>query len=157
MLQGWIQIGLTLILIVAITPILVGYIARVYLGQKTWLDRVLTPVEQTMFRLSGVQPQAMMNGWQYARAILYSNLAMATLLFLMLMFQGILPLNPTGLGAPLGILHYIRRLHLSQIPTSSTTLVKQLSVISRKCWDWGLCCSLRRRLELRWQLLLFAV
>ena len=100
MLQGWIQIGLTLILIVAITPILGGYIARVYLGQKTWLDRVLTPVEQTMFRLSGVQPQAMMNGWQYTRAILYSNLAMATLLFLMLMFQGILPLNPTGLGAP---------------------------------------------------------
>lgn len=100
MLQGWIQIGLTLVLIVAIAPLFGGYIARVYLGQKTLLDRVLHPVERLVFSLSGVQPEAQMNGWQYARAILYSNLAMAMLLFAILMLQGVLPLNPTGLGAP---------------------------------------------------------
>ncbi|WP_310488587.1 potassium-transporting ATPase subunit KdpA [Chamaesiphon sp. VAR_69_metabat_338] len=100
MLQGWIQIGLTLVLIVAITPIFGGYIARVYLGQRTLLDRVLHPVERLMFSLSGVKPEAQMTGWQYARAILYSNLAMAILLFAILMLQGLLPLNPTGLGAP---------------------------------------------------------
>jgi potassium-transporting ATPase potassium-binding subunit len=100
MIQGWIQIGLTLIIILAITPIFGGYIARIYLGQRTFLDRVLNPVERLIFSLSGVQPQAQMTGWQYARAILFSNLAMAILLFLMLMLQGLLPLNPTGLGAP---------------------------------------------------------
>jgi potassium-transporting ATPase potassium-binding subunit len=100
MMQGWIQIGLTLIIILAITPIFGGYIARVYLGQRTFLDRVLNPIDRLIFRLSGVQPQAQMTGWQYARAILFSNLAMATLLFLMLMLQSFLPLNPTGLGAP---------------------------------------------------------
>lgn len=100
MLQGWIQIGLTLVLIVAIAPLFGGYIARVYLGQKTLLDRVLHPVERLIFSLSGVQPESQMNGWQYARAILYSNLAMAMLLFAILMLQGVLPLNPTGLGAP---------------------------------------------------------
>jgi potassium-transporting ATPase potassium-binding subunit len=100
MLQGWIQIGLTLALIVAITPIFGGYIARVYLGQKTLFDRVLHPVERLIFSLSGVKPESQMNGWQYARAILYSNLAMAILLFAILMLQGVLPLNPTGLGAP---------------------------------------------------------
>jgi potassium-transporting ATPase potassium-binding subunit len=100
MMQGWIQIGLTLIIILAITPIFGGYIARVYLGQRTFLDRVLNPVDRLIFSLSGVQPQTQMTGWQYARAILYSNLAMAMLLFLMLMFQALLPLNPTGLGAP---------------------------------------------------------
>ena len=99
MLQGWIQIGLTLVIILAITPIFGGYIARVYLGQKTLLDRVLNPVERLIFSLSGVS-QTQMTGWQYARAILYSNLAMAILLFAMLMLQGLLPLNPTGLGAP---------------------------------------------------------
>lgn len=99
MLQGWIQIGLTLVIILAITPIFGGYIARVYLGQKTLLDRVLNPVERLIFSLSGVS-QTQMTGWQYARAVLYSNLAMAILLFAMLMLQGLLPLNPTGLGAP---------------------------------------------------------
>jgi potassium-transporting ATPase potassium-binding subunit len=100
MLQGWIQIGLTLVIILAITPIFGGYIAQVYLGQRTLLDRVLNPIERLIFSLSSVQPQAQMNGWQYARAILYSNLAMAILLFLVLMLQALLPLNPTGLGAP---------------------------------------------------------
>ena len=100
MLQGWIQIGLTLAIILAITPIFGGYIARVYLGQRTLLDRVLNPVERLIFSLSGVNAQTQMTGWQYARAVLYSNLAMAILLFAILMLQGLLPLNPTGLVAP---------------------------------------------------------
>ncbi len=100
MLQGWIQIGITLVLIVAIAPIFGRYIARVFLGQKTFLDKVLNPFENLIFSLSGVQSKVQMTGWQYARAILYSNLVMAIMLFLMIMFQGALPLNPTGLGAP---------------------------------------------------------
>jgi potassium-transporting ATPase potassium-binding subunit len=100
MLQGWIQIGLTLVIIVAITPIFGNYIARVYLGQRTVLDRVLNPVESLMFNLSGIKPDVQMTGWQYVRAILFSNLAMSILLFIILMLQGILPLNPTSLGAP---------------------------------------------------------
>jgi len=100
MLQGWIQIGITLVLIVAIAPIFGRYIARVFLGRKTLLDRVLNPLENLIFSLSGVNPQTQMTGWQYARSILYSNLVMAMMLFLMLMFQGLLPLNPTGIGAP---------------------------------------------------------
>jgi potassium-transporting ATPase potassium-binding subunit len=100
MLQGWMQIGLTLVLIVAIAPIFGGYIARVYLGQRTLLDRVVQPIDRLIYSLSGVKPEAQMTGWQYARAIFYSNLAMAILLFAILMSQEVLPLNPTGLGAP---------------------------------------------------------
>ena len=100
MLQGWIQIALTVALVVLITPFLGGYIARVFLAQKTWLDPVAAPIEQLIFKLSGVQQQEDMTGWQYARAVLYSNLAMAVLIFPIFMLQGILPLNPTQLGAP---------------------------------------------------------
>jgi len=100
MLQGWIQIGITLLLIVAIAPIFGGYIARVFLRKKTILDAVLNPFESLIFRLSGVKSEAQMTGWQYARAILYSNLVMALLVFLLITFQGALPLNPTGLSAP---------------------------------------------------------
>jgi len=35
MLQGWIQIALTVALVVLITPFLGGYMARVFLAQKT--------------------------------------------------------------------------------------------------------------------------
>lgn len=74
--------------------------ARVFLAQKTWLDPVVAPIEQLIFKLSGVQQQEDMTGWQYARAVLYSNLAMAVMIFAIFMLQGILPLNPTQLGAP---------------------------------------------------------
>ena len=87
MLQGWLQIGITLILIVAIAPIFGSYIAKVYLGQKTLLDPVLNPIEGLIFRFSGINPENPKNGWQYAGAILYSNLVMAIFLFLMLMLH----------------------------------------------------------------------
>jgi K+-transporting ATPase ATPase A chain len=100
MWQGLFQIVVTLLIIVAITPILGGYMARIYLGEKTFLDPVLIPVERFIYALGGVKSKETMTGWQYARALLYSNAVMAVFVFLVLMVQGALPLNPTGLGAP---------------------------------------------------------
>ncbi len=100
MIQGWLQIAITLIIVVAISPVFGAYIAQVYLENKTFLDPVLSPVDRFIFAATGVQNKSPMTGWQYARAVLASNLVMATLLFLILMLQGILPLNSTGLGPP---------------------------------------------------------
>jgi K+-transporting ATPase ATPase A chain len=100
MLQGWIQIALTLLIVVLITPLLGGYIARIFLGERTPLDRLLYPLEQIIYRLSGIPVGTEMMAWQYIRAVLLSNLVMAIFVFTIFMFQGILPLNPTGLGAP---------------------------------------------------------
>lgn len=100
MWQGFFQIALILILLVAIAPFLGTYMARVFMEKKTLLDPLLNPVERTIYVLSGVNPQDEMTGWQYARAILYSNLVMAVLILFILMNQGWLPLNPTNLGAP---------------------------------------------------------
>jgi K+-transporting ATPase ATPase A chain len=100
MWQGFFQIALTLLIIVAITPLLGGYMARIYLEQKTFLDRILNPVERIIYSLSGLQTKENMTGWQYARAVLYSNLVMALLMAFILFNQGWLPLNPTQLGAP---------------------------------------------------------
>jgi potassium-transporting ATPase potassium-binding subunit len=100
MLQGWIQIALTLLIVLVMTPILGGYIARIFLGERTRLDRIFLPLESIVYRLSGIRTQTDMTGWQYIRAVLLSNLVMAVLVFMLLMFQGILPLNPTALGAP---------------------------------------------------------
>ncbi|UIE39929.1 potassium-transporting ATPase subunit KdpA [Leptodesmis sichuanensis] len=100
MLQGWIQIALTILIVVAITPFFGGYMARVYLGQRSRLDPILNSVEALMYRLSGCRSQENMTGWQYVRAVLYSNVAMALLLALILFNQGWLPFNPTGLSSP---------------------------------------------------------
>jgi K+-transporting ATPase ATPase A chain len=100
MLQGFFQIAVTLLILVAITPLLGRYIARVFLGQKTLLDPVMNPVERTIYALGGVRAKDSMSGWQYAQAILYSNLVMGVFVYLIFMLQGFLPLNPTNLNAP---------------------------------------------------------
>ncbi|QLE55705.1 potassium-transporting ATPase subunit KdpA [Nostoc sp. TCL26-01] len=100
MLQGWMQIALTLLIVLAITPFLGRYMARVYQEQYTFLDTILQPIERSLYALVGVKAQENMTGWQYARAILYSNIVMGLLIFFILMNQGWLPLNPTKIGAP---------------------------------------------------------
>jgi len=100
MLQGFVQIALTLLFVVGLTPILGRYLARVFMAKKTFLDPVMTPVEQGFYLLSQVDPEEDMTGRQYAKAVLISNSAMAILVFLLLIFQGWLPLNPTNLGMP---------------------------------------------------------
>ena len=100
MLQGFFQIALTLLIVVALTPILGGYLAGVFMPKKTLLDPVMTPVEQVIYKFGGIDPQQDMKGWQYAQSVLASNLAMAILVFLLLIFQAMLPLNPTHLGMP---------------------------------------------------------
>lgn len=100
MWQGFFQIGLTLVIFVAIAPFLGRYIARVFLGQKTLLEPVMGKVERAIYALGGVQPKEEMTGWQYIRAILYCNLVMGIFVYLIFMLQGVLPLNPTNLTAP---------------------------------------------------------
>ncbi|MBV8884648.1 MAG: potassium-transporting ATPase subunit KdpA, partial [Chroococcidiopsidaceae cyanobacterium CP_BM_RX_35] len=100
MLQGFSQIALTLLLVVGLTPILGGYLARVFMTKKTLLDPVMKPIERGIYLLGGIDPEEDMTVWQYIQAVLISNSAMAILVFLLLMFQGGLPLNPTGLGMP---------------------------------------------------------
>lgn len=100
MLEGWIQIALTLLIVVAITPFFGKYIARVFLGESTILDPILNPLERVIFSLMGVSIRENMTGWQYARAIVYSNIVMALLIFFIILNQGWLPFNPTLVPAP---------------------------------------------------------
>ena len=53
-------------------------------------------VERRLWRLLGIRPQEM--GWrQYLTALLLLNIFGMTILFVLLMFQGVLPLNPQNL------------------------------------------------------------
>jgi potassium-transporting ATPase potassium-binding subunit len=100
MIQGFIQIALTLLIVVLIVPWFGNYMARVFLAQKTILEPIAQPLEKLIYAVGGVNSQKSMTGWQYATSVLVSNLVMTVFVFLILFFQGILPLNPTGLTAP---------------------------------------------------------
>ncbi|MBN3909179.1 MAG: potassium-transporting ATPase subunit A [Nostoc sp. NMS1] len=97
--QGFLQIGLTLCIVIAITPLLGRYIASVFLGERTLLDFLMNPIERSMFVLAGVRRKDDMTGLQYIRAVLYSNLIMGISVYLLLYFQRLLPWNPNGFGA----------------------------------------------------------
>ncbi len=100
MSQGLLQIAITLAIIVMIVPFFGNYIANVFLDKSTILDRIANPLEKNLYRIMGIRAESEMNGWQYIRAVLYSNLIMAIFVFVLFALQGSLPLNPTGLAAP---------------------------------------------------------
>lgn len=82
-----------LILMVILAWPLGKYIAKVYKGEHTWLD-FMKPVERVMYRLSGVDPDKEMNWKQFLRALLTVNAFWFVWGMVLLMLQGVLPLNP---------------------------------------------------------------
>ncbi|MCC6167619.1 MAG: potassium-transporting ATPase subunit KdpA [Caldilineaceae bacterium] len=97
--NGWFQIAIYLIALIAPAKPLGWYMARVYEGHPIGLDRVLGPVERLFYRLSGVRPGDEMSWKVYAVAMLLFNAAGLLVVYLLLRLQGALPLNPQGFGA----------------------------------------------------------
>lgn len=98
--QGFLQIALTLCIVIAITPQLGRYIARVYLGESTILDPIINPIEKILYIVGGVRQQEQMNGWQYIRALISTNLIMGISVYLLIYYQKLLPWNPHSLDMP---------------------------------------------------------
>ncbi|MDP4256228.1 MAG: potassium-transporting ATPase subunit KdpA [Bacteroidota bacterium] len=71
------------------------YIARVFKGEKTWLD-FMAPLERLIFRLCGIDPKKGMNWKEFLKAMLTINLLWFVYGFFLLMHQDKLPLNPDG-------------------------------------------------------------
>ncbi len=70
------------------------YMARVYEGQPSGLDRVLSPVERLFYRLCGIKPEEEMGWKKYTGAVLVFSATGLLFLYLLQRLQGILPLNP---------------------------------------------------------------
>ena len=96
---GALQVILYFAVLTALAWPLGAYIARVYIGEKTFASRVLGPVERLIYRLSGVGTDDDMGWKRYAFAALAFNLLGALAVYALQRLQGVLPLNPQGLGA----------------------------------------------------------
>ena len=97
--NGWLQILFFLAAIFAVTPLIGGYMARVFTRQRTWLDRVIRPVERLVYRLTGVDEARGMRWTEYATAVLMFSAVSLLVLYAMQRLQRVLPFNPQGLGA----------------------------------------------------------
>lgn len=70
------------------------YIGKVYSGHSTWLDKLLNPMDRLIFKFIGVNPEKEMNWKNHLSALLTINLIWFLFSMLVLMTQGVLPLNP---------------------------------------------------------------
>ena len=96
--NGWLQIGIFLLIIFAITKPLGIFLARVFGHEKTFLDPVLRPVERLLYRITGIEENHEMQWTEYAVAMLLFSAVSMALLYLIERAQTWLPLNPQKLG-----------------------------------------------------------
>ena len=94
--RGWAEIALTILLTVAVAWPLGAWLARIWAGERTWLDPVLKPVERLVYAGCGVKPEKGQTWLSYAISFLAFSIAGFVVLYLILRFQNLLPLNPQG-------------------------------------------------------------
>ena len=99
MAQGWLQIAIFLVVVVALTPPLGVYMARVYRNERVFLTPVLAPVERLTYRAIGVDPNREQDWKAYARTLVVFSGLFFLALYLILRTQSIQPFNPQGFAS----------------------------------------------------------
>jgi K+-transporting ATPase ATPase A chain len=86
------------VLLLAAKP-LGAYMARVYAGEPTWMAKAVGPLERLAYRAGGVDERTDMSWVRYAVAVMLFNILGLLVVYALQRLQGVLPLNPQGLGA----------------------------------------------------------
>ncbi len=82
------------VLTLALAYLLGKYIAKVFSGEKTFLDPVLNPLDNLFFRISKIDPLSEMDWKESLVALLTVNIVWFLFGMLVMMNMGWLPLNP---------------------------------------------------------------
>src|SRR3977135_3956283 len=98
-MNGWIQIALYSVIIIAITKPFGGYLTRVFNGERTWLSPVFRPVERAVYGISGVDEKDEQHWVTYGVAMLLFSVAGFLSLYALQRFPAVLPFNPQGFPA----------------------------------------------------------
>jgi K+-transporting ATPase ATPase A chain len=81
-------------LLIALTPLLGGFMARVFQGGKTFLHPFLRPVERLIYTASGVEEAEEMSWQKYFWAVFIFNVLGILSVWLLQMTQNAMPFNP---------------------------------------------------------------
>ena len=100
MLQTWLfQIAMFLFILTVIAIPLGEYMAKVFVGERTFLSPILVPFENFLYKVFGVDIHVDMDWKTFTVSLLLFNLVGLIALFLLQEAQGFLPLNPAKLKA----------------------------------------------------------
>ncbi len=97
--QGFLQIMLYLLVLLACVKPLGWYMGKVYQNDSNLLNRRFCGFESLLYRISGINPAYEMRWTEYAAALLTFNLLGMLALYFLQHWQAILPLNPMHLPA----------------------------------------------------------
>lgn len=95
----WLQTLLFFGVLLALVKPLGSFMAKVFSGERTFLTPILAPCESLLYHISGVQTEEEMGWKRYAGSMLLFNLVLFIALFVILMTQHLLPLNPQKIPA----------------------------------------------------------
>jgi potassium-transporting ATPase potassium-binding subunit len=96
--HDWLLVALFLGTLTALTPLLGGWMARVFTGQRHFLQRLLGPVERLVYRIAGIKPDVEMSWKHYAAALLVFDAIGLLFVFGLQLAQHALPLNPANIN-----------------------------------------------------------
>ncbi len=96
---GWAQILIYCAIIIAITPILGGYMTRVFNGDRTFLSPILRPVEIVIYKISGIDERQEQHAVTYTIGMLLFHVGGFLILYILMRVQAALPFNPAGQSA----------------------------------------------------------
>jgi K+-transporting ATPase ATPase A chain len=96
----WAQILCLTVLFILFTPFLGHYMATIFSGRRSFLHPLLHGLENLCYRAAGVNSKEEMTPFIYAKSWLIFNLLGFCAVYLLLLFQYYLPLNPQHLPAP---------------------------------------------------------
>src|SRR5271166_4514898 len=93
--QSWLQVALTLLIVVTLSVPMGRYLATITMDRHSRLDPLFDPIDNAIYRLIGRAAATQPMNWKsYTFHMLAANLLMAIIIYLILVFQDHLPLNP---------------------------------------------------------------
>jgi K+-transporting ATPase ATPase A chain len=93
-LNGFLQLGIYFLVLLAITKPLGVYITKVFTGERVFLDRAFGPVERLIYRLCHINENEEQHWTAYTAAMLMFSLVGLLVLYGLQRLQFYLPLNP---------------------------------------------------------------
>ena len=96
--NGWLQIVIYFLVLIAVAKPLGSYMMRVMQGERTFMHRLLRPVEAGIYKICGIDEHAEQHWTSYAGGILLFSVATLLVTYLVQRIQQWLPWNPAGLG-----------------------------------------------------------
>src|SRR6202034_2189248 len=94
--NGWLQILAFCAVLIAVSPFLGRYMAKVYSGEHVFLSPIFGPVERLLYRCFGVDPKREQDWKSYARSLIIFSFAGWIILYIVLRTQTIQPWNNYG-------------------------------------------------------------